>query len=77
MARQDHADAGHLRLIDLGRHRHGRVDLVATPSHRIVEVGIAHVPENRRLFPRMTVEDNLPIRRLHPGGSGEVPAAAG
>jgi branched-chain amino acid transport system ATP-binding protein len=34
-------------------------DLVATPAHRIVEAGIAHVPENRRLFPRMTVEDNL------------------
>ena len=34
-------------------------DLVATPSHRVVELGIAHVPENRRLFPRMTVEDNL------------------
>lgn len=27
--------------------------------HEIVELGIAHVPENRRLFPRMTVEDNL------------------
>ena len=35
------------------------VDLVATPPHRIVEIGIAHVPENRRLFPRMSVEDNL------------------
>src|SRR5262245_43860760 len=35
------------------------VDLVATPAHRIVETGIAHVPENRRLFPRLTVEDNL------------------
>ncbi len=34
-------------------------DLVATPAHRIIEMGIAHVPENRRLFPRMTVEDNL------------------
>ncbi len=34
-------------------------DLVSTPAHRIVELGIAHVPENRRLFPRMTVEDNL------------------
>src|SRR5690348_10919031 len=33
-------------------------DLAATPPHRIVELGIAHVPENRRLFPRMTVEDN-------------------
>jgi branched-chain amino acid transport system ATP-binding protein len=35
------------------------VDLLSTPSHRIVEVGVAHVPENRRLFPRMSVEDNL------------------
>jgi len=34
-------------------------DLTTTPAHRIVELGIAHVPENRRLFPRMTVEDNL------------------
>ncbi len=34
-------------------------DLVATAPHRIVELGIAHVPENRRLFPRMSVEDNL------------------
>ena len=31
------------------------------PAHRIVEQGIAHVPENRRLFPRLTVEDNLRI----------------
>src|SRR5713226_6661263 len=35
------------------------VELLATPAHRIVELGIAHVPESRRLFPRMTVEDNL------------------
>ena len=34
-------------------------DVVATPAHRIVSLGIAHVPENRRLFPRLTVADNL------------------
>ena len=34
-------------------------DLRALPAHRIVETGIAHVPENRRLFPRLSVEDNL------------------
>jgi len=28
-------------------------------AHRIVERGIAHVPENRRLFPRLSVDDNL------------------
>ena len=34
-------------------------DVMATPPHRIIELGIAHVPENRRLFPRLTVEGNL------------------
>ena len=30
-------------------------------AHRMVEQGIAHVPEHRRLFPRLSVEDNLRI----------------
>jgi len=34
-------------------------DVLATPAHRIVALGIAHVPENRRLFPRLSVDDNL------------------
>ena len=34
-------------------------DVVATPAHRIVNLGIAHVPENRRLFPQLSVDDNL------------------
>jgi branched-chain amino acid transport system ATP-binding protein len=42
--------------------------LAGLPAHRIVERGIAHVPENRRLFPRLTVEDNLRI-------GGFIPAA--
>ena len=36
------------------------------PAHRIVEQGIAHVPENRRLFPRLSVEDNLRIGAFIP-----------
>jgi len=35
------------------------VDLVTTPPHRIVALGMAHVPESRRLFAGMTVEENL------------------
>ena len=35
--------------------------LGAVKPHEIVDLGIAHVPENRRLFPGMTVEDNLKL----------------
>jgi branched-chain amino acid transport system ATP-binding protein len=33
--------------------------LAGLPAYHIVEHGIAHVPENRRLFPLLSVEDNL------------------
>jgi branched-chain amino acid transport system ATP-binding protein len=29
------------------------------PAHEVIALGIAQVPEGRRLFPRLTVEDNL------------------
>ena len=34
-------------------------DLVGLSTERIVDLGIALVPEGRRLFPRLTVEENL------------------
>ena len=33
--------------------------IASTPAHKIVELGLAHVPEGRRIFTRMTVEENL------------------
>jgi branched-chain amino acid transport system ATP-binding protein len=36
-----------------------RHDLVGLPTEKIVDLGIALVPEGRRLFPRLTVEENL------------------
>jgi branched-chain amino acid transport system ATP-binding protein len=33
--------------------------LAGVPAHQVVERGIAHVPENRRLFSRLTTEENL------------------
>jgi branched-chain amino acid transport system ATP-binding protein len=36
-----------------------RIDGV--PAHEIVGRGIAHVPEGRRIFPRMTVRENLEL----------------
>jgi branched-chain amino acid transport system ATP-binding protein len=35
-------------------------------AHRVIELGVAHVPENRRLFPRLSVEDNLRIGAYTP-----------
>ncbi len=43
------------------------------PPHRIIELGIAHVPENRRLFPRMTVEENLAMGAFISGARKGLP----
>ena len=45
--------------------------LSSFPPHQIVELGIAHVPENRRLFPSMTVEDNLKLGAFAKTARGE------
>ncbi len=37
------------------------VELTRTPAHKIVEMGIAHVPEGRRIFQNLTVLDNLKL----------------
>ena len=42
-----------------GEVRFENTSLVGLAPHQIVRLGIAHVPEGRRLFPRMTVLENL------------------
>jgi branched-chain amino acid transport system ATP-binding protein len=42
------------------------VSLRETPPHKIIATGIAHVPEGRRLFPRLSVENNLKIGAYMP-----------
>lgn len=34
-------------------------DITRTPAHKIVKMGIAHVPEGRRIFQNLTVLDNI------------------
>ncbi|WP_316520670.1 ABC transporter ATP-binding protein [Kitasatospora brasiliensis] len=34
-------------------------DLSTVPAHKIVALGLAHSPEGRHIFPRMTIEENL------------------
>lgn len=54
-----------LRTISgMNRPRKGEVIYQGQPIHklpadRIVALGLGHVPEGRRIFPRMTVEENL------------------
>ena len=31
------------------------------PAHEVISLGIGHVPEGRKIFPRLTVEENLDI----------------
>ncbi|HSE92736.1 MAG TPA: ABC transporter ATP-binding protein [Methylomirabilota bacterium] len=40
--------------------------LAGQPAHRIVAHGIAHVPEGRRLFPMLTVAENLKMGAFLP-----------
>jgi len=42
-----------------GEMRFENISLVGLAPHQIVRLGIAHVPEGRRLFPKMTVLENL------------------
>lgn len=49
------------RIVDswAGRMTLDRRDITKAPSKDVVEAGIAHEPEGHKLWPDMTVEDNL------------------
>jgi len=51
-----------------------RIDGVA--PHEIVELGIAHVPEGRRIFPRMSVRENLELGAFSRTGRSPAPEVA-
>jgi branched-chain amino acid transport system ATP-binding protein len=44
--------------------------LADVPAHEVIAHGISHVPENRRLFPRLTVEENLKMGAFLPQSRG-------
>ncbi|HET6294433.1 MAG TPA: ABC transporter ATP-binding protein [Kribbella sp.] len=51
------------------------VDVTRLPAERLAAAGLAHVPENRLVFPTLSVEDNLTLggwtRRRGPRGETE------
>jgi branched-chain amino acid transport system ATP-binding protein len=46
-----------------------RLDQV--PPYKIIDLGIAHIPEGRQLFPEMTVKENLELGSLCPRAKGQ------
>jgi branched-chain amino acid transport system ATP-binding protein len=51
-------------ILGLTRPRTGRIlfdgaDIAGLPTHRIIAAGIACIPEGRKVFPKLTVEENL------------------
>ena len=46
-------------------------NLATLPPYRIPELGIAHVPEGRQVFPEMTVQENLEIGAYVPKAKAE------
>jgi branched-chain amino acid transport system ATP-binding protein len=59
------AISGQVKL-SKGRLTFDGVDLTSLPPYRIPELGIAHVPEGRQVFPEMTVQENLEIGAFVP-----------
>jgi branched-chain amino acid transport system ATP-binding protein len=47
-----------------------RIDHV--PAHEIVGMGIAQAPEGRRIFPRLTVQENLEMGAFHRGDGANI-----
>lgn len=57
--------------------RNGRILLHDSPIHRlrpdqIVRLGIGYVPEGRRVFPVLTVDENLDMGAYHRSDASEV-----
>ncbi len=55
-----------------GEVRFENTSLVGLAPHQIVRLGIAHVPEGRRLFPKMTVLENLRMGAYLRSNNAEV-----
>ena len=61
-------DAGEIYLETDGR----RIDLARRSTEEIVDLGITLVPEGRRLFPKLTVEENLLLGAYRTGARADI-----
>ena len=47
-------------------------ELIGLPTHKIIATGISCIPEGRRVFPKLTVEENLQIGAYQEQAAAEV-----
>lgn len=47
-------------------------NVLARPAHKVVSMGIAHVPEGRRIFPQLTVYENLQMGAYSRKDKGDI-----
>src|SRR6185437_7330494 len=47
-------------------------DVSRVPAHRMVALGISHVPEGRQVFPFLTVRENLSLGAYTPRARGHM-----
>jgi branched-chain amino acid transport system ATP-binding protein len=50
------------------------VELARLPAHEVPRLGIGYVPQGRRLFPHLTVEENMTMGLLVRGGGADARA---
>jgi branched-chain amino acid transport system ATP-binding protein len=62
----NHPRNGHIRFLG--------ADITHTAPHKIVKQGISQSPEGRKLFPRMSVEENLEMGAFQRSGNAEIAA---
>ena len=54
-----------------GRVLFGGDEITGLPTHEIVRRGVGFVPEDRRIFPRLTVLENLELAATYSRGEGK------
>jgi branched-chain amino acid transport system ATP-binding protein len=52
-----------------GTVRYSGVDITGRPAYRVAKLGIGFVPEERRIFPDLTVRQNLEVARKAPASA--------
>jgi branched-chain amino acid transport system ATP-binding protein len=68
-------------IVGFARPRRGRVlfgdrDITRAPSHEVARLGIGLVPQGRRIFPSLTVEENLTVAARDANGSRSAGAGS-